>query len=92
VTYRLDSDVPWLYGGFMELKTGKLIDPLENYKWLEPDEQFHDEYLFNLTKRKSKEVAWFLTNCNSPSKRNEMTKELQKYISVDIFGPCGPFK
>ena len=37
-------------------------------------------------------VAWFVSNCQSHSKREEYVKELQKYIPVDVYGQCGPLQ
>lgn len=34
-------------------------------------------------------VAWIVSNCDPPSKRQYFVYELQNYISVDIFGFCG---
>ena len=31
-------------------------------------------------------ATWFVSNCNSKSKRNELVKELQKHINVDVYG------
>ncbi|XP_067658272.1 3-galactosyl-N-acetylglucosaminide 4-alpha-L-fucosyltransferase FUT3-like [Haliotis asinina] len=41
---------------------------------------------------KSKSVLWFVSNCNTQSKRQQYVKELRKYISVDIHGRCGTLK
>lgn len=38
---------------------------------------------------KSKTAAWFVSNCNAFSKRDELTKKLQKYIDIDVYGRCG---
>ncbi|KRZ34254.1 Glycoprotein 3-alpha-L-fucosyltransferase A, partial [Trichinella pseudospiralis] len=40
------------------------------------------------TSRKSKMVAWFVSNCHTNSRRELYVKQLQKYISVDIYGAC----
>lgn len=40
--------------------------------------------------KQRKLVAWFVSNCQSHSKREEYVKELQKYIPVDVYGQCGP--
>ena len=37
-------------------------------------------------------IAWFVSHCKTPSRREEYVKELQKYIPVDIYGKCGPMK
>jgi hypothetical protein len=42
--------------------------------------------------RKKKSIAWFVSNCDSESKREIYVKELQKYIDVDVYGKCGPLK
>jgi hypothetical protein len=93
VTYRLDSDVPWLYGGFMDLQSGEIINSFKNPTWNNPDENFYDEILYNKARNKTKEIAWYVSsNCNAPSQRTKVIKEVQKFIKVDIYGHCGPFK
>ena len=37
-------------------------------------------------------VAWFVSNCQTKSKRLEYVRHLKKYIDVDIYGKCGPLK
>ncbi len=41
-----------------------------------------------LIKGKSKLVAWFVSNCFTPSRREEYVQRLSQYIPVDIFGSC----
>jgi hypothetical protein len=41
---------------------------------------------------KKKSIAWFVSNCDSESKREVYVKELQKYIDVDVYGKCGPLE
>ncbi|RXG54880.1 Alpha-(1,3)-fucosyltransferase C [Armadillidium vulgare] len=43
-------------------------------------------------KTKNKMAAWMVSNCKTPSKREEYVRELQKFIPVDIYGSCGPLK
>ena len=45
--------------------------------------------LRNYALGKRKKVAWFVSHCKTPGKRELYAKELQKYISVDIYGFCG---
>lgn len=40
-------------------------------------------------KRSDVPVAWFVSRCITQSKREDYVQELQKYISVDIYGACG---
>ncbi|XP_067660569.1 alpha-(1,3)-fucosyltransferase C-like [Haliotis asinina] len=49
-------------------------------------------HLLNIVQRKTKAVAWFVSNCKAESKRMVYVKRLQKIIDVDIFGKCGPVK
>ncbi|XP_059152091.1 alpha-(1,3)-fucosyltransferase fut-1-like [Physella acuta] len=41
---------------------------------------------------KTRLVAWFVSNCNTNSKREEYVAELQRYLDVDVYGKCGPFR
>ena len=43
-------------------------------------------------KRKIRNIAWFESNCNTPSLRKHYVIQLQRYINVDIYGLCGTFK
>ncbi|XP_066913959.1 glycoprotein 3-alpha-L-fucosyltransferase A-like [Clytia hemisphaerica] len=43
----------------------------------------------NYAKGKTKMAAWYVSNCGAASGRKNYVKELQKYISVDIYGRCG---
>jgi len=40
---------------------------------------------------KTKMALWFVSHCQAASGRDEYVKELQKYISVDIFGEPSEF-
>ena len=44
----------------------------------------------NMAAGKTKLVAWFVSNCNTKSKREAYVRTLSKYIPVDIYGNCGP--
>ncbi|XP_013384513.1 glycoprotein 3-alpha-L-fucosyltransferase A-like [Lingula anatina] len=77
MTYRMDSDIYSPYGF-------PLLD--KNH-----DEAKKRDFL-SVARSKTKLAAWAVSNCNAPSQRMEYVKELQKYMSVDIYGGCGPFK
>ena len=34
-------------------------------------------------------VAWFVSNCRTPSRREDYVRELRKHIHIDIYGKCG---
>ncbi len=38
---------------------------------------------------KTKLVAWIVSHCTTPSKREHFVGHLMEYITVDIFGKCG---
>ena len=42
--------------------------------------------------KKTKDVAWMVSNCDTPSKREVYVGTLKKSIPVDIYGDCGPLK
>ncbi|XP_046347811.2 alpha-(1,3)-fucosyltransferase fut-1-like [Haliotis rufescens] len=47
----------------------------------------------NFTKialKKTKSILWFVSNCKTPSRREDYVTELRKHIPVDIYGKCGP--
>ncbi|XP_013408126.1 glycoprotein 3-alpha-L-fucosyltransferase A-like [Lingula anatina] len=49
----------------------------------------------NFTKialKKTKKVAWMVSDCGTRGQRERYASELKKYISVDVYGACGPFK
>lgn len=91
----MDSDVFWPSGYFKEKGTHAIVSP--NYK---PNWRFLAEYsvrpffidnkLLNLVHKKTKQVAWAVSNCiDTPSKRMEVVKSLNQFIPVDIYGKCG---
>ena len=38
---------------------------------------------------KTKSIAWFVSNCKTPSNRETYVQKLGQYIDVDIYGGCG---
>ena len=75
-TYRHDSDI---------------VAPYE--KWVYYDDRVHfRKQEVNYAAKKTKKVAWFVSNCGAINKRLQYAKELAKYIDVDIYGSCGTKK
>ena len=64
------------------LPYGKIIDNKEENKMV----------LENVFESKTKDVLWFNSNCKTNSQRVKYVNEMKKYITVDIYGKCGPFK
>jgi alpha-1,3-fucosyltransferase len=77
MTYRLDSDIIHRseYGFFVK-KTNEMKQRKNSLS------------VKNLIKQKTKLVAWFVSNCFTPIRREEFVQQLIKYIPVDIFGSC----
>ncbi|XP_053204279.1 4-galactosyl-N-acetylglucosaminide 3-alpha-L-fucosyltransferase FUT6-like [Panonychus citri] len=80
-SYRTDSDFPTPYG---------FILPNNESHKSEKSNQVNAPNAFFVNK--SRNVAWMVSNCGAPSGRDEYVKELARYIDVDIYGDCGPFK
>lgn len=72
-TYRHDSDIVTPYQRFQPYRMNVLTKPLER----------------NYALNKTKNVAWFVSNCGSRNNRLTYATELGRYIDVDIFGNCG---
>lgn len=77
MSYRSDSDIQLPYGRIYA-KQHILNTPDNNF------------YRRNLNKTKL--VAWMVSHCKTPSKREGYVRELQKHIQVDIYGDCGSFQ
>ncbi len=76
-TYRPDSTIYTPYAEYKLNKDGES----------EPDQDQQDKLFLS----KSKNIAWFVSNCGSKNGRLRYVQELQKFIRVDIFGLCGIF-
>ncbi|XP_063586482.1 alpha-(1,3)-fucosyltransferase C-like [Penaeus indicus] len=46
----------------------------------------------NYAEGKTRLAAWFVSNCNTESKRENLAKSLQKWLTVDVYGNCGPYR
>lgn len=75
-TYRHDSDIVAPYEKFVPFD--------ENVKFLPQNKSY--------ATGKTKQVAWFVSNCGARNTRREYANELSKYIGVDIYGNCGKLK
>ncbi|KOB66945.1 Uncharacterized protein OBRU01_15415, partial [Operophtera brumata] len=101
-TYKLDSEVHWGYIVVRDIHNN-IIGPRKDMNWLKPDEMtpVSNEVKTQL-KTKRKAAAWYVSNCNTQSKREVVTRELQKELgrylcmgascTIDVYGACGPFK
>ena len=75
-TYRHDSDIVAPYERFTPYNENVLTLP-QNRSYAEG---------------KTKQVAWFVSNCGGRNGRQNYVQELSKHINVDIYGSCGKLK
>ncbi|KAJ0177335.1 hypothetical protein K1T71_007344 [Dendrolimus kikuchii] len=95
-TYKLDSEVRWGYIVIRDSK-GNIIGPKKEMHWIKLQDM--DPVSKDLEKRiksKKKAAAWFVSNCFSASRREEVAKEIKidlmkNYHVLDIYGNCGLF-
>ena len=73
VSHRLDADVPVPHGIILRKSSP---DPIP-------------KPVANVAANKTGLVAWVVSNCNTPSKREIYATKLQKFINIDIYGKCG---
>lgn len=57
------------------------------FEWKPNSGDFVEAPLVEWTSRKTSVAV--ISNCGSPTKRLDYIREMQKYISVDLFGGCG---
>ena len=74
-TYRPDSTIVTPYDKWLPFEN------CSNFESVKPSR--------NYAKGKTKSAAIFVSNCDSSNKRLSYIRELQNYISVDIYGSCG---
>uniref|UniRef100_A0A914CYF2 Fucosyltransferase n=1 Tax=Acrobeloides nanus TaxID=290746 RepID=A0A914CYF2_9BILA len=77
MTFRQDSDISIPYDKFEPIDENTAED--EIWTWEKVQE--------NVSKKK-KPVLQFVSDCTTPSKREDYIKELSKHINVTIFGKC----
>ncbi|KAH8419770.1 hypothetical protein KR009_002291 [Drosophila setifemur] len=89
MTYRLDSDIVWPYGQLVDTETEAVVAPARNPHWRKPPASFNDSVIWDLWEGKTKMAAWFVSHCNTLSKRETLAEQLQEFFPVDIYGKCG---
>jgi len=77
MSYRENADIIWNKGWIKKLTKAPSQTAMARKKAIK-----------NFGKKK-KLVAWYVARCSSKSKREGYIKELQEYINVDSYGPCG---
>jgi len=75
-TYRSDSTI---------------VAPYERWQYHHPS-TYSMPLQKNYAANKTKQVAWFVSNCGARNGRLQYAQELAKYIGVDIYGACGSLR
>ncbi|XP_039961020.1 alpha-(1,3)-fucosyltransferase C [Bactrocera tryoni] len=91
MSYRLDSDLLWPYQMFEDIETGAEVAPAIRPKWRQPPAVWNDTNVSQLWEGKTRMAAWFVSHCETLSKREKLAAALQEHIPVDIYGKCGNF-
>ena len=96
MTYRLDSDLPVMHakvtrvGQSMRNESPNMDNSVKRSRDRIRTRNSRDLSL--VLQKKEKLVAWAVSRCHTPSKREKYVSELQKHIPVDIYGKCGTLK
>lgn len=90
MTYRMDSDILWTYGYFIDKETKMRVLPSEYPNWRSPPNSYNDSNLWNSWAYKTKMAVWFVSRCDTLSRREKLVAEIQKFMQVDVYGECGP--
>ena len=91
MTYRTDSDVYLGYDLVQSEETFSKLPHLFN----QMDKKFTNrnvEAWRPLVRGKTKKVAWFVSHCWTDSHRENFAIQLQAFIDVDIYVPCGQLR
>ena len=65
-------------------------DILAMYGGITPkEENIENDYFNTLLHKKSKDIMWMASNCQTKSKREKYVAKLQRLRKIDVFGACG---
>ncbi|XP_036341944.1 alpha-(1,3)-fucosyltransferase C-like [Rhagoletis pomonella] len=91
MSYRLDSDIQWSYQSLEDMETGEVVAPAVHTNWRQVPAEWNETSVWQLWKGKTRMAAWFVSHCETLSKREKLAAALQEYIDVDIYGKCGNY-
>lgn len=92
MTYRLNSDLVQSRYFLKDIKRDLIVAPSLEPKWKAFDENFKDEKLMEIIKKKTKNIAADYGDCSEGIKRNDLVKKFQKATGLDVYGSCGSKK
>ncbi|XP_046639939.1 alpha-(1,3)-fucosyltransferase C-like [Daphnia pulicaria] len=91
MTYRMDSDIPFLYGRVLPKETApRTTEEVAHYR--EIAKNISKPLQQSQLRNKTKTIAWIVSHCKTHGQREKYVEELRKYVDVDIYGKCGDGK
>nr|XP_053611793.1 alpha-(1,3)-fucosyltransferase C-like isoform X1 [Plodia interpunctella] len=92
-TYKLTSDIRWSYVLIYDLH-GNEVGPKLNMNWPTEMKPIRDKKTKAIFNGKSKAAAWFVSHCETGSRREDyiwkLKPELAKLnLTLDVYGRCG---
>ncbi|XP_046639960.1 alpha-(1,3)-fucosyltransferase C-like [Daphnia pulicaria] len=88
MTYRIDSDIPFLYGRVLPKETApRTTEEVAHYR--EMAKKISKPLQESQLRNKTKTIAWMVSHCKTHGQREKYVEELRKYMDVDIYGSCG---
>ena len=85
MTYRTNSDIPFLYGRIEPETTA----PKTREETLRLMQNFNRHHIENYAANKTKLAAWMVGHCDTPGLRELYVRQLAKWIPIDVYGRCG---
>lgn len=95
-TYRIDSDISFKFITVRN-KRGEVIGPNKNVHWLNINKMKPtNKYIKRKLRHKSLAAVWFVSNCESSSKREMYAGALRQELNklgqtLDVYGSCGHY-
>ena len=93
MTYRQDSDIVHAYGRYVPrhlshtIRDHQAIDfylsPKDNQSTFDVPKEFQT--------RQSR-ILWIVSNCNTPTRREQVAEQLRKHFPIDQYGQCSASK
>ncbi|XP_015588970.1 alpha-(1,3)-fucosyltransferase C-like [Cephus cinctus] len=91
MTYRRDSSLMRPYGIVRNVRTNEVIPPHIPAMWKDVSKGKISEKSRDIVKSKTRQIAWFVSNCKTLSRREDYVDVLKQYVDVDVFGSCSNF-
>lgn len=95
-TYKLDSDISYKYITVRN-KRGNVIGPNKNIQWMNINKMKPtSKYIKRKLRHKTYAAVWFVSNCDSSSKRETFAFNLKEELislglDLDVYGSCGNY-